>query len=385
MDFIVGLPHTSLRHDSIWVIVDRLTKTAHFIPVHTTYVAKKYAEIYLDQIVHLHGIPKTIISDRGAQFVARFWEQLLDALGTKLIRSSAYHPQTDGQTERVNQILEDMLRACVLQYDKNWDKCLSLAEFSYNNSYQTSLKMAPFEALYGRRCRTPLSWSQTGERKLFGPDLVNEAEEKVRIIQANHKVAQSRQKSYANIRRRPLRFQVGDFVYLRVSPTRGIQRFGVKGKLAPGYIGPFEILEICGPVAYRLQLPPQLGAIHNIFHVSQLWKCAKVPTEIIDPQTIEIKADLTYMEHPIRVLDTKERSTRKETIRMYKIQWNHHTEEEAIVAEPPELFRFKCTNQRYKAKMISNALQTEQPMGLSGHRPMQPRLHRIEVCYTHTR
>jgi transposase InsO family protein len=114
MDFIVSLPHTSLRHDSIWVIVDRLTKTAHFLPVHTTYNAKKYAEIYLDQIVHLHGIPKTIISDHGAQFIARYWEQLQHALGTKLIRSSAYHPQTDGQTERVNQILEDMLRAYVL-------------------------------------------------------------------------------------------------------------------------------------------------------------------------------------------------------------------------------------------------------------------------------
>jgi len=147
MDFIVGLPNTSQHHDSIWVIVDRLTKTAHFIPVHTEYRAKKYAELYIDRIVCLHGVPKTIISDRGSQFVARFWEQLQEALGTKLIRSSAYHPQTDGQTERVNQILEDMLRACVIHYDKNWDKCLSLAEFSYNNSYQASLKMAPFEAL----------------------------------------------------------------------------------------------------------------------------------------------------------------------------------------------------------------------------------------------
>jgi hypothetical protein len=219
MDFIVGLPNTSLRHNSIWVIVDRLTKTAHFLSVHTTYNVKKYAEIYLEQIVHLHGIPKMIISDRGAQFIARFWEQLQHALGTKLIRSSAYHPQTDGQTERVNQILEDMLRACALQYDKNWDKCLSLAEFAYNNSYQTSLKMAPFEELYGCRCRTTLSWSQTGERKIFGPDLVIEAEDKVKIIQNNLKAAQSRQKSYADIRIRPLQFQIGDFVYLRVSPT----------------------------------------------------------------------------------------------------------------------------------------------------------------------
>jgi transposase InsO family protein len=159
MDFIIGLPNTSQKHDSIWVIVDRLTKTAHFIPMHNTYNAKKYAEIYLDQIICLHGVPKTIISDHGAPFIARFWEQLQYSLGTKLIRSSAYHPQTDGQIERVNQILEDMLRAYVIQYGKNWDNCLSLAEFSYNNSYRSSLKMAPFEALYGHRCRTPLSWS----------------------------------------------------------------------------------------------------------------------------------------------------------------------------------------------------------------------------------
>jgi hypothetical protein len=134
MDFIVGLPNTSQRHDSIWIIVDRLTKTAHFLPMHTTYNAKKYAEIYLDQIVRLHGVPKTIISNRGAQFIACFWEQLQHSLGTKLIRSSAYHPQTNGQTERINQILEDMLRACLIQYDKNWDKCLALAELGQKSN-----------------------------------------------------------------------------------------------------------------------------------------------------------------------------------------------------------------------------------------------------------
>jgi hypothetical protein len=212
-----------------------------------------------------------------------------------------------------------MLRTCVLQYDKNWDKCLSLAEFSYNKSYQASIKMAPFEALYGHRCRTPLSWSQTDERKIFGPDLVIEAEDKVKTIQTNLKAAQSRQKSYADIRRRPIQFQIEDLIYLRVSPTRGIQRFGVKGKLAPRYVGPFEITEICGPVAYHLQLPPQLAAIHDIFHVSQLRKCIKTPTEIIESQTIDIQPDLSYVEHPIKVLDAKERSTRRETIKMYKI------------------------------------------------------------------
>jgi hypothetical protein len=189
--------------------------------------------------------------------------------------------------------------------------------------------MAPFEALYGRRCRTPLSWSQTGERKIFGPDLVIEAEDKVKAIQTNLKAAQSRQKSYADIWRRLIQFQIGDLVYLRVSPTRGIQRFGVKGKLAPRYVKPFEITEICGPVAYRLQLPPQLAAINDDFHVSQLRKCIKTPTENIESQTIDIQPDLSYFKHPIKVLDAKERSTRRETIKMYKIRWNHHTEEEA--------------------------------------------------------
>jgi hypothetical protein len=329
IDFVVGLPNISQKHDSIWVIIDRLTKIAHFLPVHTTYSAKKYAEVYLDQIVRLHGVPKTIIFDRGAQFIARFWEQLQSALGTKLIRSSAYHPQTDGQTERVNQIPEDMLRACIIHYGTSWDKCLALAEFSYNNSYQSSLQMAPFDALYGRRCQTPLSWSETGERQIFEPDLVTEAEDKIKLIQANLKTAQSRQKSYADQRRKPLQFQVRDFVYLRVSPTRGVQRFGIKGKLAPQYVGPFEILKVCGLVAYRICLPSQLATVHDVFHISQLKKCIKVPTEIVESQTIEIEPDLSYTEQPIQILDTKERVTRRKKIKMYKILWNHHIEEEA--------------------------------------------------------
>jgi hypothetical protein len=222
-----------------------------------------------------------------------------------------------------------MLRACVIHYGTSWDKCLALAEFSYNNSYQSSLQMAPFEALYGRRCRTPLNWSQTGERHIFGPDLVVEAEDKVKVIQANLKTAQSRQKSYADKRRKPLQFQVGDFVYLRVSPTKGVQRFGIKGKLAPRYVGPFEILKVCGPVAYKIRLPSQLAAIHDVFHVSQLKKCIKVPTEVIETTAIEIEPDLSYTEQPIQILDTKERATRRKTVKMYKILWDHHTKEEA--------------------------------------------------------
>ncbi|WVZ76683.1 hypothetical protein U9M48_024636 [Paspalum notatum var. saurae] len=340
MDFIVGLPHTQKGYDSIWVIIDRFTKSAHFIPVKTTYRAKQYAELYISRIVSLHGVPLTITSDKGSLFLSRFWEQLQTALGTNLIHSSAYHPQTSGQVERVNQILEDMLRACALTYSTKWDECLPLAEFAYKNSYQKSLDMAPFEALYGRRCRTPLNWSEPGERVTFGPDLVTQAEEQVKFIHDNLKRAQSRQKSYSDKRRRPLVFEKDDHVYLRVSPMKGVHRFGVKGKLAPRYVGPFKITEQCGPVAYRLELPPHLAAVHDVFHVSQLKKCLRVPEEVIDTSQIQIQPDLTYEEKPIKILDQKQRSTWRRTINFYKVQWSNHSEEEATW-EQEEFLRTK--------------------------------------------
>ena len=157
MDFSTGLPKTSHEHDSIWVIVDQLTKSAHFLPVKTIYSVKQYAELYLTRFVCLHGIPKKIVSNRGTQFTSHFWKSLHEAMGTELFHSTAYHHQTDGQTKRVNQILEDRLQACVLTYGKKWKICLPFAEFSYNNSHQASLGMSLFEAIYGRRCRTPLN------------------------------------------------------------------------------------------------------------------------------------------------------------------------------------------------------------------------------------
>jgi hypothetical protein len=243
--------------------------------------------------------------------------------------SSTYHPQTDGQTERMNQILEDMLRACALQYGRSWDKSLSYAEFSYNNSYQESLKMAPFEMLYGRRCQTPLSWNETGEQKVFGPDILEEAEKQVRMVKENLRVTQLSQKSYANHRRRELSFEVGDFVYLKVSPMRGLHRFKVRGKLAPRFIGPFKILEKRGEVAYQLELPSQLSDVHDVFHVSQLKKCLCVPEEQIPMEDLDAKEDLSYQEHPVRILETSERVTRNKKIKMCKVQWSHHTEDEA--------------------------------------------------------
>jgi hypothetical protein len=222
-----------------------------------------------------------------------------------------------------------MLRAYVMEYQGTWDKNLPWTEFSYNNGYQESLKMAPFEVLYGQHCRTPLNWIEPREKVIFGPDLVEEAESIVRRIQDNLKAAKSRQKTYANKRRRPLEFEVGNHVYLRVSPMKGMKRFGVSGKLAPRYIRPFPILEKCGSVAYKLDLPPSLSGVHDIFHVSQLEKCLKALVDVVLPEVTPLEADLSYPEHPIKVLDQKDRVTRRKTLKLFKIQWGNHSEEEA--------------------------------------------------------
>jgi hypothetical protein len=203
-------------------------------------------------------------------------------------------------------VLEDMLRACAIQYGTSSDKCLPYAEFSYNNSYQASLKKSPFEALYGRKCRTPLYWDQIGERQVFGPDIVEEAEQLVQQVRENLRVAQTCQKSYADVRRRDLTFAVGDHVYLKVSPMRGIRRFNVRGKLAPRYIGPFKVLERKGEVAYRLELPPNLSGVHDVFHVSQLKKCLRVPEEQAPIEGLDVQEDLTYIEHPVKILEMSE-------------------------------------------------------------------------------
>ncbi|WVZ80737.1 LOW QUALITY PROTEIN: hypothetical protein U9M48_028193 [Paspalum notatum var. saurae] len=295
----------------------------------------RLAELYISWIVCLHGVPKRIISDKSSQFTSRFWEQLHDSLDTRLRFSATYHPQTDGQTERTNQILEDMLRACALQYGTSWDKSLPYAEFSYNNSYQASLKKSPFEALYGRRCMTPLFWNQPGEKQVFRPDLIKGAEQQIKMVHENLRVARSGQKSYADVRRRDLTFKVDDFVYLKVSPMRGIRRFNIKGKLAPRYISPFKIVERKGEVAYKLELPSNLSGIHDVFHVSQLKKCLRVPEEQAPLEGLD--EDLTYIEHPVKILETSERVTKNKRIKMCKVQWKHHTEDEAAWEREEEL------------------------------------------------
>jgi hypothetical protein len=198
-----------------------------------------------------------------------------------------------------------MLCAYVLTDGSKWDKHLPLDELSYNNSYQESIKMPPFKALYGRPCRTPLSWSESGERVIFGPDIVTEAEEKVKQIQASILTAQSRQKSYAD-KRRLLEFEVGDHVYLCVSPIKGVRHFGIKGKLAPCYIGPYPIIDKYGPLSYQVELPSKLSGVHHVFHVSQLKRCLKSLTDVVMEDTISLEPDLTYKAYPTKILDQQD-------------------------------------------------------------------------------
>ena len=270
MDFVSDFPLTQRKHDSVWVIVERLTKFAHFLPVRLDYSMDRLEELYVNEIVWLHGIPLSIVSDRDPRFMSRFWKELQSALGTRLNFSTTFHPQTDGQSERVIQVLEDMLRGYSLDFPGSWDRYISLIEFSYNNNYQSSIGMAPYEALDGRKCRTHVCRTELNKHKVIGPNIVRETEEKVRIIQQRLKAASDRQKSYADLKRKDIEYEVGDKVFLKVSPCRKILRFGKKGKLIPRFIGPYEILGRIELVAYRLALPPELAKLHYVFHVSML-------------------------------------------------------------------------------------------------------------------
>nr|GEU51340.1 putative reverse transcriptase domain-containing protein [Tanacetum cinerariifolium] len=258
MDFVTKLPRTSSKHDVIWVIVDRLTKSAYFLSTREDYKMDRLARLYLNEIIVRCGVPILIISDRNSRFTLRFWQSMHEALGTRLAMSIAYHPQTDGQSEHIIQTLEDMLRSCVMNFEGSWDVYLPLDEISYNNSYHSSMRCAPFEALYKRKCRK---------------------------------------------RRKPLKFSVGDRVLLKVSPWKGVVRFRKKGKLAPRFVGQFEITVRIGPVAYRLRLPQELNDVHDMFHMSKLKKCLADQSLHVPLEKIQVDAKLNFVEEPVEILE----------------------------------------------------------------------------------
>ncbi|GKA27082.1 putative reverse transcriptase domain-containing protein [Tanacetum coccineum] len=233
MDFVMKLPKSSQGCDTIWMIVDQLTKSAILVPMRETNPIEKLARMYLKEVVMRHGMPISIICDHDHRFALNLWRSLQKALGTSLDMSIAYHLQTDSQSERTIQTLEDMLHAGVIDFRKGWVNHFPLVEFSYNNNYHASIKAAPFEALYGQKCHSPVCWAE----------------------------------------RKPKEFQVRDSVMLKVSPWKWDIRFGKRGKLNPRYVRPFKVLEKFGAVAYKLELPQELGKVHNTFHVSNLKKC----------------------------------------------------------------------------------------------------------------
>ena len=346
MDFVVGLPRTKANHEAIWVIIDRLTKSAHFLPINERFSLDKLVHLYLKEIVMRHGVPVSIVSDRDPRFNSRFWKKFQECLGTRLNMSTAYHPRSDGQSERTIQTIEDMLRVCAIDFEGNWDDHVPLIEFAYNNSYHSSIGMPPYEALYGRKCRSPTCWDEVGERKILGSELVQQTKKSVEIIRGRLKAAQDRQRKYADPARKDVNFQVGDQVLLKVSPWKGLTRFGKRGKLNPRFVGPFKILKAVGKVAYELALPPYMQHIHNVFHVSMLKKYHPDTKHVIEYEPVEIQPDLSYEEQPVEIQDRKQKTLRNKSIDLVKVLWRNPKVEEAtweVESEMreryPQLFR----------------------------------------------
>ncbi|GJX97519.1 putative reverse transcriptase domain-containing protein, partial [Tanacetum coccineum] len=279
--------------DTIWVIVDRLTKSAHFLPMREDDTLEKLTRQYLKEVVSRHGVPVSIISDRDGRFTSHFWKSLNKALGTRLDMSTTYHPETDSQSDRTIQKLEDMLCACVLDFGKGWDKHLSLVEFSYNNSYHTSIKVAPFEALYGRKCRSPICWAEVGDSQLTGSEIIHETTEKIVQIKNRIQAARDRQKGYADVRQKPLEFQVGDKIIAKV-----------------------------GTVAYRLELPEQLSRVHSTFHVSKLKKYMAEEPLAIPLDEIQVDDKLHFIEEHVEIMDREVKRLKQSRIPIVKVRWN---------------------------------------------------------------
>nr|GEZ35093.1 putative reverse transcriptase domain-containing protein [Tanacetum cinerariifolium] len=267
-------------------------------------------------------IPVSIICDCDPRFASNFWKSLQKALGTSLDMSTAYHPETDGQSERTIQTLEDVLHACVIDFGKGWVNHLSLVEFSYNNSYHASIKAAPFKALYGRKCHSSICWTKVREAQLLGPEIIQETIEKIIQIKQRMQAARDRQKSYVDLKHKPMEFQIGDRVMLKVSHWKGVVRFGKRKKLNPRYVGPFKVLDKVGTIAYKLELSQELSMVHNTFHMFNLKKCHANEPLAFPLDGLHFDDKLHFVEEPVEIMDREVKRLKRSRIPIDKVRWN---------------------------------------------------------------
>jgi len=356
LDFVEGLPKSQGK-DVIMVVVDRFTKYSHFIPLSHPYSVLWVAQKFVDNIIRLHGPPKLIVSDRDRIFTSKLWKDIFTALKVELRFSTAYHPQTDGQIERVNQCLETYLRCMTTDQPTKWMSWLSLAEYWYNSTYHTALKMSPFQALYG--FPPPL----ISELEIPGPedeeaqDFLTAKQQMLEHLKENLCTAQNRMKRYADLKRVERRFQVGDMVYLKMAPYR-LAAFGFRGtlKLQNKYYGPFLIIQKIGNSAYKLQFPGKVQ-IHPVFHVSQLKK--HIGTKAIpSPNLPMVNADGTIKTGPAAVLQVRQIPRNNAPVVQWQIQWENLSPEDATWEDAdfikysfPEFFR--QTTQAWRAAQES--------------------------------
>lgn len=321
LDFITGLPK-SKGFDAVLVVVDRLSKYGHFILLKHPYTAKSVAEVFIKEIVRLHGIPQSIISDRDPIFISHFWRELFKLQGTKLNMSSSYHPESDGQTEVLNRCLESYLRCFASEQPKSWSHWIPWAEFWYNTTYHNSIGRTPFEVVYGRQAPNLLRFL-SNETKVAAVALeLNERDEALSQLKAHLLRAQQQMKKYADMKRRDVKFEVGEWVFLKLRPHRQhsvIKR--IHQKLAARFYGPFQIIAKVGEVAYKLKLPDQ-SKIHPIFHVSLLKKAVgdfDVQEDL--PKGLELAAEDDHS--PERVLGSRVTVRAGVTVPQSLIQWKH--------------------------------------------------------------
>ncbi|TYK05420.1 Ty3/gypsy retrotransposon protein [Cucumis melo var. makuwa] len=301
MDFVEGLPKSS-GYEVILVVVDRLSKYGHFLPLKHPYTAKLVAELFVKEVVRLHGFPLTIVSDRDKVFLSQFWTELFRLSGTKLNKSTAYHPQSDGQTEVVNRGVETYLRCFCNEKPKEWIKWLPWTEYWYNTTYQRSIGMTPFQVVYGRQPPTIVSYGSSPSKNSTVEEMLQERDIILVSLREHLRLAQEQMKLYADRKRRDVEFSVGEYVLLRIRPYRQITvRSRRNEKLAPRFFGPYKIIEKIGPVAYRLQLPEN-SRIHPVFHVSQLRKLVG-QHENIQPTIQFVDENYTWKSEPEEAIE----------------------------------------------------------------------------------